>query len=202
MRPTLVVFVKAARAGRVKTRLGRGIGMTAAAWWYRHATRRLLRRLRDRRWRMMLAVSPDGALTARDWPGGLPRVAQGRGDLGRRMARAIRRAGPGPVVLVGSDVPALGRRDVAAALRRLGPARSVIGPAGDGGYWLVGYRNGAEARAAHFAGVRFSGPHALADTAARLPWPVARAHRLDDVDDADDLPRGAIAAMVRDAIGA
>jgi glycosyltransferase A (GT-A) superfamily protein (DUF2064 family) len=59
MTPTLIIMVKAPRPGRVKTRLGRGIGMGAAAWWYRHQTRTLIRRLRDPRWQIVLAVSPD-----------------------------------------------------------------------------------------------------------------------------------------------
>ena len=69
MRPTLFVMLKVPRPGRVKTRLGRDIGMTAAAWWFRHQTARLLRELRDPRWRLVLAVSPDregGA--SRAWP--------------------------------------------------------------------------------------------------------------------------------------
>ena len=69
-------MVKEPRPGRVKTRLGRNIGMTAAAWWFRHQTARLLRRLRDPRWQIVLAVAPDRAgladavdrLRRADWP--------------------------------------------------------------------------------------------------------------------------------------
>jgi len=42
---TLVVMLKEPRAGRVKTRLGRDIGMVPAAWWFRHQVRGLLRRI-------------------------------------------------------------------------------------------------------------------------------------------------------------
>ncbi len=62
MRRRLVVMVKAPRPGRVKTRLGRQIGMVPAAWWMRHQTTRLLRRLRDPRWDIWLAVAPDTRL--------------------------------------------------------------------------------------------------------------------------------------------
>ena len=89
-RRTLIVMVREPRPGRVKTRLGREIGMTAAAWWYRHQTRRLLSRLRDPRWTLLLAVSPDAqGLASRVWPLDLPRLPQGRGDLGQRMARVL-----------------------------------------------------------------------------------------------------------------
>ena len=44
-RPTLIIMLKEPCAGRVKTRLGKDIGLTAAAWWFRQPVKRLLRRL-------------------------------------------------------------------------------------------------------------------------------------------------------------
>ena len=154
-------MVKEPRAGRVKTRLGRDIGMTSAAWWYRHQCARLLRRLRDARWDIVLAVSPDReGLVSRVWPRDLARMPQGRGDLGARMARALC-ATPGPTVLIGSDVPGITRADIAFAFRGLGPFASVIGPAPDGGYWLVGLNHPGRAPRGLFRNVRWSGEHSL-----------------------------------------
>ena len=86
-RQRLVVMVKAPRPGRVKTRLGAGIGMTAAARWFRAQTTSLLRRVEDPRWETILAVSPDAEGAAcRFWPAHLPRWPQGGGDLGARLA--------------------------------------------------------------------------------------------------------------------
>ncbi|MEY8838791.1 hypothetical protein AB9K41_07140, partial [Cribrihabitans sp. XS_ASV171] len=90
MRQTLIVMVKEPRPGRVKTRLGAEIGMSAAAWWFRHQAAALLRRLRDPRWQIRLAVSPDLVILSPAWPPDLPRLPQGRGDLGARMARQLR----------------------------------------------------------------------------------------------------------------
>jgi glycosyltransferase A (GT-A) superfamily protein (DUF2064 family) len=99
MRRTLVVMVKVPRPGRVKTRLARDIGRIEAAWWMRHHLRALVARLRDPRWLLVLAVAPDreGQLS-RALPARLPRWPQGRGDLGARMRRQMRRAAPGPVL--------------------------------------------------------------------------------------------------------
>lgn len=182
-------MLKEPRPGRVKTRLGRQIGMTDAAWWYRHHTTRLLRRLRDTRWQIVLSVSPDRAgLASRVWPPDLPRIPQGEGDLGRRMARALC-AMPGPAVLIGSDIPDVKRTDIADAFRALGQSPSVIGPARDGGFWLVGLRHPCLASPGLFRNVRWSHPETLEDTLPTLPHPVACAARLSDVDSATDLLR-------------
>ncbi len=130
----LIVMLKEPRAGRVKTRLGRDIGMTGAAWWFRHQTARLLRRLDDPRWQLWLAVAPDRALTSRAWPAHLPRLAQGPGDLGARMARALATPPPGPALVIGGDIPGITRPHIARAFCALGDHDAVFGPAPDGGY--------------------------------------------------------------------
>ncbi len=180
-------MVKEPRPGRVKTRLGRDIGMTRAAWWYRHQCAGLIRRLRDPRWDIVLAVSPDReGLASRIWPHELARIPQGRGDLGQRMARALR-ATPGPTVLIGSDIPDIKRRDIAFAFRGLGACASVIGPASDGGYWLVGLNHPSLSPRSLFRNVRWSTEFTLEDTLPTLPHPVWKAAELSDVDGADDL---------------
>ncbi len=189
-RPRLVVMVKEPRPGRVKTRLGREIGMVDAAWWFRHQVGALLRRLEDPRWQLVLAVSPDRAgLTSRVWPAHLPRVAQGGGDLGDRMGRLLRGLPPGPVCIVGGDIPGLGAAHVARAFKGLGDHDAVFGPAPDGGFWLVGMRRSAPPPATLFRGVRWSTPHALADSIASLPGlRIGQVDTLRDVDTAADLP--------------
>ncbi len=183
-------MVKEPRPGRVKTRLGRDIGMVAAAWWFRHQTRRLLRRLEDPRWETVLAVAPDReGLSSRIWPAHLRRIPQGAGDLGDRMARALRGAPPGPAMVIGADIPGITRPHIARAFAALGGHDAVIGPAPDGGYWLIGLKRTAAMPAGLFHGVRWSSAQAMADTLASAPglrWAVVET--LHDVDTADDLP--------------
>lgn len=180
-------MLKEPRAGRAKTRLGRDIGMVGAAWWMRHQTARVIRRLNDPRWRLILAVAPDGAVTSRAWPFHLPRMPQGPGDLGHRMARVFRSLPPGPALIVGGDIPGLQSFHIAAGFAALGRAPSVVGPARDGGYWAVGLRHPRTPPAGLFEGVRWSTADALADTLPTLPQPVARIATLSDVDTAADL---------------
>jgi rSAM/selenodomain-associated transferase 1 len=188
---TLVIFLKEPRPGRVKTRLGREIGMVGAAWWFRHQSARLIRRLgRDPRWRTVLAVSPGReGLASRVWPARLPRWPQGPGDLGCRMGRALRAMPPGPAIIIGADIPGLRPAHVAEGFRLLGRHDAVLGPAPDGGYWMIGLKRGGRAVPARlFSGVRWSSPDALADTVASLaPLDVGFAATLRDVDEAADL---------------
>lgn len=190
-RPVVIVFARAPQPGAVKRRLAAGIGTAAAHRFYRETTRRLLRRIAgDPRWEVHLAVTPDvAARRGRFWPARLPRFAQGNGDLGVRMARAMQRFPRRPVVLVGSDIPALDAHHVREALDRLGRCDLVFGPARDGGYWLVGAREAGLLRGL-FRRVRWSGPHALADTLANAGnCRVTLLEELADVDDAADYAR-------------
>lgn len=177
--------------GRVKSRLAAGIGATAALGFYRRTLAALLRRVgRDARWRTALAVTPDpSARRRRLWPLALPRATQGLGDLGARMGRVFRRWPPGPVVIIGADIPDISAAHVWRAFRALGRSDAVLGPARDGGYWLVGIRRGPPLPRI-FADVRWSTSYALRDTCANLRGRrVALLERLDDIDDAEAYQR-------------
>jgi len=186
---TLFIFVKTPRPGRVKTRLGRDIGMTAAAWWFRHQSRALIRRLsRDPRWVTRLAVAPDvEGMTTRALPIRPQRTPQGGGDLGDRMGRVLGAAPPGPALIIGADIPGIEPSDIADAFAALERSDFVFGPAHDGGYWLVGARR-RPLPPTMFEDVRWSTEHALVDTVASLGGGSFSLLRpLRDVDTAKDL---------------
>jgi hypothetical protein len=185
MRRTLVLFLRAPRLGAGKRRLAREIGDVAAVHFERLMLARLARRLgRDGRWRLRIALTPDRARLLRY--GRCDVVGQGSGDLGARMRRAIAACPPGPAVLIGADIPALGAAHIAAAFRLLGSCDLVFGPAADGGFWLFGARC-RQYLPELFRGVRWSTADALADVLAALPGgaEVGFAARLEDVDDAE-----------------
>ena len=96
----------------MKRRLARDIGAVEALRFYRGHTAALLRDLQgDPRWTTWLALTPDAA--ARDrrglWNFGGPILAQGAGDLGRRMGRLFETLPRGPLVVLGSDIPGVTR---------------------------------------------------------------------------------------------
>lgn len=193
----LVILARAPRLGTVKRRLAREVGAVSALRFHRLTTARLLWRLAgDPRWTTWLALTPDAAAAR---PLGCWReplraravgvVPQGPGDLGQRLARPFQELPRGPVVAIGSDIPDVRAAHVAAAFAALGRHDAVVGPAADGGYWLIGLSRRPRL-VPPFAGVRWGGPHALADTLAnleRLGLSSARLPVLADVDRARDL---------------
>lgn len=135
-RRTLIVMAKQPRLGRVKTRLASDIGPVAATMFYRRNLARTLRVLGgDPRWRLVVATAPD-----RWRPRGVASMPQGYGDLGARMRRCLNACLPGNVVLIGADIPAVEPRHIAHAFAILRRHSHVMGPASDGGYWLIGAR--------------------------------------------------------------
>jgi rSAM/selenodomain-associated transferase 1 len=187
MKDTVVVFARAPRLGTVKRRLAHDIGDRAALRFHVATLSTLLRALAaDRRYRTLLAVTPDRArfrLAAT-----VGRIGQGAGDIGQRMHRAFARFRRGNVVLVGSDIPDASAADMAAAFRALGSAGAVFGPATDGGYWLVGM--GPRRPARPFAHARWSTTHALADTMRNFRGrKIALLRTLGDVDTVEDWRR-------------
>jgi rSAM/selenodomain-associated transferase 1 len=185
----LVVFTRYPSFGTGKRRLAAGVGATTALRFQRVGLAHAMHRLgTDRRWRMWLAVTPDGA---GPWPPWIDVMPQGRGDLGDRLARVIDRLPPGPVLIVGSDIPDVTPDVTAKAFHLLEGHEAVIGPSTDGGYWAIGLRR-RPCSLHPFAKVRWSTEFALADTVANLQGrSLAQLPLLDDVDDAACLKRHA-----------
>lgn len=187
-RARLIVFARAPVIGGAKTRLAAGIGKVMAWRAYRAMTARTLRRVRDdARWQSVLVVSPDAAMH-RDfgavWPEDLERWPQGEGDLGMRQARVFGCAGP--VAVIGTDAPDITRRDVARGFALLKRHDAVIGPASDGGYWLLALK--AAPPPGLFEGIRWSSAHTRSDLESRLREHglsrIAYLRELADVDEA------------------
>jgi rSAM/selenodomain-associated transferase 1 len=190
-------MAKGARRGAVKRRLASEIGEGEALRFYRSCLAHSLMRLaNDPRWVTLLATAPDRDSASHIFPSRsrIQHMPQGRGDLGQRMQRILHRLPPGPVIIVGSDIPAMRPSHIAHAFRLLGHADAVLGPARDGGYWLIGLRRSARVLSP-FAGVRWSTGSALADTLANLDGSrVGFVATLGDVDTKQDLRREARAA--------
>jgi rSAM/selenodomain-associated transferase 1 len=187
-KPLVIVFARSPRYGAIKSRLAKDLGAAETLRFYKTTLASLLRTIgRDPRWETVVAVTPDIAVTKRAIPWRRI-VAQGSGHLGVRMIRALRGAGSHrPAIIIGSDIPDITTGRIAAAFRALGRAPIVLGPAADGGYWLIGARHPERLPLHTLDGVRWSTKHARADTIARLGAGnlAVLPFELEDIDDAD-----------------
>lgn len=194
----LLVFVREPEAGRVKTRLAAAIGDAAALRVYRRLaehTLRAARALTAEGVEVRVHYAPaDAGAAVRAWLGSGPAyLPQAEGDLGVRMGDAFARAfaaGAERVVIVGSDLPELSAPLLRRAFELLDGTAAVIGPARDGGYYLLGLRRMV---GGIFDGIEWSTPGVLAATLQRLRAAgvdPAMLPALADVDTVDDLPPG------------
>ena len=189
----LVVFLKHPRPGAVKTRLAAAIGPAAAAGLYRALAERVLEATTPAAGdyeRLVFFDPPESLPQMRDWLPGVRLLAQSGHDLGARMADAFARAfarGASRVAIVGTDVPGVSRATVGEALSALDTADVVIGPADDGGYYLIALR---APRPELFAGIEWSTPGVRGQTLARAAaggLSVRELKQLRDVDTLEDL---------------
>jgi rSAM/selenodomain-associated transferase 1 len=191
----LIIFARRPQLGVGKRRLAEAIGNVEALRFTRSSLNGLIRTLgSDRRWKLWVAATPDRPA---GWAGNGRHLPQGKGSLGERLKRVVESLPPGPVVIVGTDLPSISCRDVAAAFATLAKRASVFGPAKDGGYWLIGLRRRPRP-ILPFKHVRWSTAHALDDTIAALK---GESHALldlrEDIDDAAAMRRFVTARQAR-----
>jgi hypothetical protein len=187
--PRVVVFTRAPVMGRVKTRLARVVGETAALDCHRALLERTLRVVEASGLTAEIRVDGDPAALP---PHRFTVRGQCSGDLGERMHAAIADvcAGGRAAILIGTDCPVLEAGHLlqaAAALRR--GADLVLGPVEDGGYVLIGM---ARPQPQLFTGIAWSTSAVYAQTlrrAAQLRLDVVELQQLWDVDDERDFRR-------------
>ena len=180
----VALFTRWPEAGRAKTRLIPALGAQGAADLHRRLTERTVAVVRAAG--LACEVRSTGADPAafRAWLGpDLAVVDQGEGDLGQRLARA---AASLPVLLLGADIPGLTADHLGAAAAALTAAPVVIGPAEDGGYWLLGLAVPAPQL---FENMPWGTDSVFAVTLSRLLQPPTLLARLADLDRPADLLR-------------
>ncbi len=192
----LLIFAKAPRPGRVKTRLASRLGAERAAQVHRELVRHSLATLDGgAAWTTQLWCAPDTAhpfFQACRRHHRLSLHCQQGADLGQRMHHALAAAlrHNSAALLIGSDCPYLTRRYVEEALDALRQGNdAVLAPARDGGYVLIGLRR---PQPALFEDIPWGGPAVLASTRERfrqtgLRW--RELPSLEDIDEAQGLER-------------
>ena len=142
----LILFLKYPEANKVKTRLGREIGYARAARLYEKMVLQQISDLTSNSYELALYVDDrhDIASYKEKFGGNGIYFYQKGKDLGERMAQAMEdsfQLGYARVILVGSDVPLVDVPAVNSFFDHLLTADMVIGPATDGGYYMIGFQN-------------------------------------------------------------
>ena len=190
MNGTLILFTRYPEPGRTKTRLAAELGAAGAADLHRALVEDTLVGVQSATASLDLGleIHHTGAeADMRRWLG--PELCyrpQVSGDLGPRMVAALEKSSP-PTVLIGTECPDLTVDILAAAFAALQEKDVVLGPAADGGYYLVGMR---QPNSKIFRGIPWSSDQVLTRTRERLreadmSW--AEVATLADIDLPEDL---------------
>jgi uncharacterized protein len=207
----LLVFARLPELGKVKTRLARSIGAERALAVYEAMLRDLLASIGASSERMEIEVmwapteAANGERLARAF-GGCATAMQTGDTLGDRLAMALSERfffhRTEKIVAIGVDDPRLSRAAIDSAFALLDSCEWVLGPATDGGYYLIGCRAGAF-QSEVFAGVEWGSPSVLRETLARIAaaqQTVALLPERYDIDVEEDLRRYA-ASRAEGALG-
>jgi len=194
----LVVLAKAPQAGSAKTRLAPALGAAGAAALARTLLELTLHQAIEANvGAVELCMSPapgSAAWQGQPLPDGITCTDQGEGDLGARMARAVQRVTTElrePVLLFGTDCPALDAAQLRTAAEALRQHDAVLIPVADGGYVLIGLKAPCPELFKHMP---WSTPGVAAETRQRLTalgrstWIGPTLHDIDEPADLVHLP--------------
>ncbi|RSK34557.1 TIGR04282 family arsenosugar biosynthesis glycosyltransferase [Hymenobacter metallilatus] len=184
--PHLLIFARHPELGRVKTRLAADIGAEGALAVYQELlahTRAVVAPLAVHK-TVWLAEAPAAPLPAPEWPGYEP-LLQPAGDLGQKMQTAFAHAfarQAGRVLIIGTDCPGLTTALLTEAFEALLTHDVVLGPAADGGYYLLGMR---QLYPQLFQAKSWSTATVRAETLADIRRLQLRLHQLPELQDID-----------------
>ena len=181
----VALFARYPTPGLAKTRLIPAIGAERAAAIHRTLVERTIATVREAD--LAITVWTTGAERGQfaHWLGSdIALAEQGDGDLGARLARV-----PAPAILLGADVPGLTAVHLRAAVEALKTSALTIGPAHDGGYYLLGFTAPTPWL---FSDMEWGTESVFAKTMKRInarDLSCAVLEPLDDLDRPEDLPR-------------
>ncbi|MFW6053120.1 MAG: TIGR04282 family arsenosugar biosynthesis glycosyltransferase [Desulfosalsimonas sp.] len=190
----IIIFVKAPVPGAVKTRLAEDLGVYPSVRLYRAFVADLFAAINRMNINLRIFYHPGKHLRLmREWLGeNAPLFVQQGEDLGQRMHHALcctAAEGFRSVVLIGSDIPELSEQIINSAFLALADHPAVIGPAMDGGYYLIGFKSGFIFREA-FTGIDWGSSAVLEETLQRFrekERDVFTLSTLRDIDTLEDL---------------
>jgi uncharacterized protein len=190
----LGLLLKFPEPGRVKTRLAKDIGPAAAADFCRRIAEHVLQMTAPEGscYKRIIFYTPGNLSTEfGKWLSGEKLKAQKGDDIGERMHNALEEMlflGAGKAIVIGADIPELDRNIIVRAFQALDAADVVLGPAVDGGYYLIGLKTSHREL---FSGISWSTGKVFEQTVSRIEKKRLVYRLVDtlfDVDRVEDLP--------------
>lgn len=190
-RSAILVFIKAPEKGKVKSRLAKSVGEDTALDIYKCLVCDTLETLKKGNYIFTLCFyPPDSQGIVKDWLGNAHSFMSQHGEnLGERMKNAFVQAFSGgmtKVLLIGSDIPELSISLVNEAFDAMDTKEAVIGPAHDGGYYLIGFRRDSF-QPAIFQGISWGTGSVFYQTMNIFDKTGSRVHSLPGLTDIDTL---------------
>lgn len=187
---TLIIFTRFPTAGKVKTRLIPALGSEGAAAIHRQMAEHTVKKMTSLRScgavHLQVAYTGSDEEGMRSWLGtDIEYSMQGAGDLGARMLLAFRQAfesGDRKAVIIGTDCPALTAALIEQAFDALDTCDLVLGPASDGGYYLIGVR---KPEPALFQGIDWGSRSVLNETLKQANQHNVTSTLLEELQDVD-----------------
>ncbi|WP_051676872.1 TIGR04282 family arsenosugar biosynthesis glycosyltransferase [Maridesulfovibrio frigidus] len=171
MKQALLFFVKFPIAGCVKSRLGDDIGYELAARYYSAFVLDLLARIDRHEIETYIFFDPNHSVDIYErWLGNRKMIPQHGKDLGERMFNAFEDAfklGYDSCVLIGSDLPDLTAQEINRGMDSLREHPACVGPAKDGGYFLIGFQKEALTKVP-FTNMEWSTPKVFTETITKI----------------------------------
>ncbi len=190
----IILFLKYPEAGKVKTRIGAELGDDFTVVLYKKFVSDILKKISSLEPDLIIYFTPmEKQKEIADWLGySLPVIPQSGNNVGERMRSAFREqfmAGYSRLILIGSDIPHIPSIYLLNALNFLENKIPVIGPASDGGYYLIGF-NRNNFLPSVFEGINWSTGSVFTETITafeKYGFKPSVLPVLSDIDTADDL---------------
>jgi rSAM/selenodomain-associated transferase 1 len=187
----VILFVKLPGPGKVKSRLAQDLDGDIVQRLYECMVLDAIDMLKQAKTPFRICYDPpDAQERVRQWLGqAYAYMPQTGGDLGERMERAFTSVfseGVEEALLIGSDIPSLNAATINEAFRSFSVCDAVIGPANDGGYYLIGFKKSAFVPGI-FHSMAWSTKVVFRETLGRLQKISLAVHRLPELTDIDTL---------------
>ncbi len=189
----VIVFLRAPEKGRVKTRLSKLLNDTFVLELYKAFVEDTLDTLDTVGDKALCFWPPGGKKSLQKWLGkNYDFLVQRGDDIGQKMSAAfadIFKKGYTYAVLIGTDIPELSENMITLAFQTLQTTDAVIGPSGDGGYYLIGFKKSGFSNSI-FKGINWSTPRVFDQTLEALDRDsiqYSRLPQLNDIDMPEDL---------------